>query len=162
MNATDALTLTDGLSPLVAEAIDPYRALDTDERRLWRARFEEMAIVPRVNREGECGGLYDVLRPDYDEDAREPDCTRYTVDLVERRCDCPFDRERDVPCKHALRVVLALDETPLPEPGALVGGYWGWLDGQMDAIAGTPHFDALRKEAVDLAQSTPAYGPEVA
>lgn len=151
MIAHDALTLTRDLSPLVATAVDPYSAMNAEERRVWRARFDEMLIVPRVDLEGDCSGMYDVFRPDG---------SIYTVDLVGQSCDCPFGMERDEPCKHVIRVVLAMDETPLPAPGADVGDYWAWFDGTIQAIQDEAHLAAMSNRALNAARDMPTYdGP---
>ncbi|WP_084802543.1 hypothetical protein [Halorientalis sp. IM1011] len=79
-----------------------------------------MAVVPRTNDDEECIGLYDVF---------SSSGSRYVVDYVDGRCDCPDDRNdrTDSGCKHRRRVSIALDETPLPAPDVDASDYWPWL-----------------------------------
>ena len=91
-------------------------ALSSDERRAFRARSENMVVVPHSSPDGTCVGMYDVHSQSGEE---------YTVILDhEQGCDCPDTEYNGAdPCKHRRRVAMMITETDCPAPGQQIGDY---------------------------------------
>jgi hypothetical protein len=149
MDAPEPLLLVpDGISPLVDESLDKYAALDTAERRRWRARFDPMAVVPRLGADETCLGVYDVLRPDHQSaDAGDPpEVSRYHVDVEAGRCDCPFAQsDRTGLCKHLRRVMLEIRAERVPAPGEAAPSHRDRLKKAHAALVSRPDYREFRK-----------------
>lgn len=98
-----------------AEEID-MDALTSDERRAVRARSENMVVVPQVDDDGICIGMYDV---------HSQSGEHYVVVLDhEQGCDCPDTKYNSAEnCKHRRRTAMTITETDCPAPGQPLGDY---------------------------------------
>lgn len=90
--------------------------LSARERRVVRARSENMVVIPQTDPDGECIGMYDV---------RTESGSSYTVILgPEGGCDCPDVQYNGAdPCKHRRRVGIEITESDCPAPGQPIGEY---------------------------------------
>lgn len=113
-------------SPAVLDAdrfagVDPDD-LDEQERREYRAHTEAMLVVPEVDPDGDSTGLYRVF---------SESGSRYTVDLLDGRCNCPDVKHNDPPeCKHEIRVAAMAANRSLPAPGQFAADYWASLEAE--------------------------------
>lgn len=94
-----------------------YGGLDADGRREYRARTETMFVVPEVDGEGRCIGMYRLFSQSGGE-------YRLAESGDGLRCDCPDD---NMACKHVRRVHNLLEGTLLPSLFEDAGDYWAWL-----------------------------------
>lgn len=111
---TDPLTLKSDLSAAL-DHVDQHDDLNAVERRTLRARTQPMLVLPTTDAAGVAQSEYLVFSASGSE---------YTVDLERGSCTCPDDGDHD---KHLIRVLLSLDETPLPAPGEDATDYWDWF-----------------------------------
>jgi len=100
---------------------DDVSHLDGEKKRSHKARTEEMVVIPHVDPDGYCIGMYDVL---------SASGSVYTVDLENQHaCECP-DEQYNRPeegCKHRKAVALRIQETPLPAPDDDAAAYFDAL-----------------------------------
>jgi hypothetical protein len=143
------LLVPEGISPLVDASLDRYAALDAAERRRWRARFDPMAVVPRLGADETCLGIYDVLRPDpQSADAGDPPgVSVYHVDPKRARCDCPFAQsDRTGLCKHLRRVLLVIRTNRVPAPGEADPAHRDRLKQVQATLVSRPDYCEFREE----------------
>lgn len=101
--------------------------LGDDEKRAYRARTEDMVVVPETDVDGACTGLYDV----YSQSG-----SSYVVDVTRSRCDCP-DMTHNAPedgCKHVKRAAMMIQETALPAPGEETADYLDLLEATLTSL----------------------------
>jgi hypothetical protein len=102
---------------------------ENDDKRSYRARVEQMLVVPETNDENNCVGLYTVVSQSGEE---------YLVDLDSREspCTCP-DMQYNFPengCKHRQRVQLMVESTALPAPDEPADKYDAVLDETLENV----------------------------
>lgn len=112
------MTLDGGMETTENNAAD----LDGGKKRALRARTERMVVIPQIDADGDCIGIYDV---------HSQSGKTYVVDITQPgRCDCP-DMQYNEPesgCKHRRRVAMMFRETDLPRPGENADDYMAALD----------------------------------
>ena len=125
---TDATTViaTLGAGPFAESEMGE---LSAKKRRSARARTQQMVVIPQMDPDGECIGMYDVHSLESGE--------VYTVILDLSRCSCK-DMEFNRPesgCKHLKRVAIEINETGLPAPGQQAGEYPTSIEEARDLLA---------------------------
>jgi hypothetical protein len=122
--------------PTLAATLDPGPFANTEidaltgaKRRSMRARIQQMVVIPQVDPNGNCIGLYDVHSLESGE--------VYTVVLDLSQCSCEDMQYNDPDggCKHIKRVAMAITETDLPAPGKQIGEYPTSIDAARQQLA---------------------------
>jgi hypothetical protein len=108
--------------PRIVIDAGPFAGSSMDElsgkkRRSMRARTQDMVVIPQVDADGECIGMYDVHSLESEK--------VHTVVLDLSQCSCE-DMKYNHPkggCKHIKRVAIGINETDLPAPSQQAGEY---------------------------------------
>lgn len=139
---TDATTVVTTLDagPFAESEIDE---LSEKKRRSARARTQQMVVIPQVDPNGECIGMYDVHSLESEK--------VYTVVLDLSDCSCK-DMEFNRPeggCKHLKRVAIGITETGLPAPDQKAGEYPTSIEAARQHLANERAEARARIEEID-------------
>jgi len=101
--------------------------LDGDQRRTYRARTERMVVIPRINADDCCTGLYDVV---------SASGTTYTVGWGKGQSECKdaMFNNPEHGCKHRRRVEMMVEEAQLPAPNEDASEYLSLLESTFDDL----------------------------